>query len=54
VIVSIFLADAFAFYQEQLAALSSLAFDVVLFVVVNALLRHQAAHSRRPPEAVEA
>jgi hypothetical protein len=54
VIVSIFLADVFAFYQEQLAAVSSLALDVVLFVVVNALLHHQAAHSRRRPEAVEA
>ncbi|HEY4864015.1 MAG TPA: hypothetical protein VIK45_00750 [Candidatus Dormibacteraeota bacterium] len=44
VIVSIFLADVFAFYQEQLAAVSSLALDVVLLVVVNALLHHQAKH----------
>jgi hypothetical protein len=43
VIVSIFLADIFAFYEQQLAALSSLTLDVVLFVVLNALLRHELA-----------
>jgi hypothetical protein len=43
VIVSIFLADVFTFYQEQLAGLSSLTVDVVLFVVLNALLRHELA-----------
>jgi hypothetical protein len=44
VIVSIFLADVFAFYQQQLAALSSLTVDVLLFVILNALLRHELAH----------
>ncbi|MBJ7598068.1 MAG: hypothetical protein DLM67_15380 [Candidatus Nephthysia bennettiae] len=49
VIVSIFLADVFAFYQEQLTALSSLTVDVVLFVVLNALLRHELARSQTEP-----
>jgi hypothetical protein len=44
VIVSIFLADVFAFYEQQLAALSSLTVDVVLLVLLNALLRHELAH----------
>jgi hypothetical protein len=44
VVVSIFLVDVFAFYQQQLAALSSLTIDLVLLVLLNALLRHELAH----------
>jgi hypothetical protein len=44
VILSIFVADVFEFYQQQLAALSSLTVDVVLFIILNALLRHEMAH----------
>jgi hypothetical protein len=52
-IVSIFLADVFAFYQQQLAALSSLTVDVVLLVIVNALLRHELIHGRTGRQGVE-
>jgi hypothetical protein len=53
VIVSIFLADVFAFYQQQLAALSSLTVDVALLVIVNALLRHELIHGRTGRQGVE-
>jgi hypothetical protein len=52
VIISIFLADVFAFYQQQLAALSSLTVDVLLFVILNALLRHELAHREASREAL--
>jgi hypothetical protein len=41
IIVSIFIADVFAFYEQQLAAVFSLAVDVALYVVLNELLRHE-------------
>jgi hypothetical protein len=41
IIVSIFLADVFAFYEQQLAAVASLAVDVALYLVLNELLRHE-------------
>jgi hypothetical protein len=41
IIVSIFIADVFAFYEQQLAAVFSLALDVALYVVLNELLRHE-------------
>jgi hypothetical protein len=53
VLLSIFVADVFAFYEQQLAAVSSLAVDVALFVVLNALLRHELAH-RQAARADEA
>ena len=48
VVISIFLVDVFAFYEQELAAVSGLAFDLALFLVVNALLRREeiAAHRR--------
>jgi hypothetical protein len=52
-IVSIFLADVFAFYQQQLAALSSLSLDIVLLVTVNALLRHELLHRQADPRRQE-
>lgn len=44
VILSIFVADVFEFYQQQLAALSSLTVDVVLLIILYALLQHEMAH----------
>jgi hypothetical protein len=44
VMISILVADVFAFYQQQLAAVLSLTVDVVLYVVVNALLRQERRH----------
>ena len=51
VVISIFLVDVFAFYQEELAAVSGLAFDLALFLIVNALLqREEIAAYRRAAE----
>jgi hypothetical protein len=46
VLVSIFLVDVLAFYEQQLAALTSLSADLLLYVAVNALLRRERARAQ--------
>jgi hypothetical protein len=54
VLVSIFMVDALAFYEHALAALASLALDILLYAMLTALLRREGPGSseRRVAERV--